>query len=356
MGYNKISKLSNVNVKEYIKLTDNYKNELKEFYDKKSKSTKYEIDGMIFIPNSKVTKSNDKKSKFRINSNYTNMVGYKWKPIEHMTIDFFVCKLPANLYSNIPYNKLKLKQNEAIYILFSGISISDYNKFQLSYMIDYKKIVDEKYLNGSLFPIQFTTSDTIYNYIYTGTEQDLNNRICEFGYDKDNNKWKFKKIRSDRDVELERGGYFGNYYTIAEHIWNNINNPLTLEMLTSDNNSYFMNDNNEFYKAQRSFNSFVKTHILESIISEKLTDKNDTEFVIDLAAGKGQDLARLSNLGFKTGLFIDNDENALAELVNRKHHLKTISKHQIKVLKRKINLTANYSEIINELNTLEIKK
>ena len=190
------------------------------------------------------------------------MIGYKWKPIEHMTIDFFVCKLPSNLYSNIPYNNLKLKQNEYIYILFSGISQSDYKKFKLSYMLDYKKIVDEKYLNGSMYPIQFTTSDNIYNYIYVGSEQDLNNRICEFGYDTDDNKWKFKKIRTDRDVELERGDYFGNYYKIAEHIWNNINNPLTFDMLISDNTSYFMNDNNDFYKAQRSFNSFVKTYTL----------------------------------------------------------------------------------------------
>jgi len=355
-GYNKISKLSNVNIKQYVKLTSNYKNELKEFYDSHSKSTKYEIDGLIFVPNSNITKGTNTSSKFKINSNYSNMIGYKWKPIEHMTIDFFVCKLPFNLYNNIPYNNLKLKQNDAIYILFSGISKSDYEKFKLSYMLDYKKIVDPKYLNGSMYPIQFTTSDNIYNYIYTGAEQELHNRICEFGYDIEHNKWKFKKIRTDRDVELERGDYFGNYYKIAENIWNNINNPLTFDMLISDNTSYFINDNNDFYKAQRSFNSFVKTYTLESIISEKITDKNDTDFVIDLAAGKGQDVARLSNLGFKTGLFIDNDKNALSELLNRKHNLKTINKNQIQILIKNIDLKDNYSDIIKKLTSLNIKK
>lgn len=355
-GFNKISKLSNVNIKKYVKLTSDYKNELKEFYDSHSKSTKYEIDGLIFIPNSKVTKSSNSSSKFKINSNYMNMIGYKWKPIEHMTIDFFVCKLPSNLYTNIPYNNLKLKQNEYIYILFSGISKSDYEKFKLSYMLDYKKIVEEKYLNGNLFPIQFTTSDNIYNYIYVGSELDLHNRICEFGYNTTSSKWSFKKIRTDRDVELDRGDYFGNYYKISEHIWNNINNPLTFDMLISENNSYFMNDNNDFYKAQRSFNSFVKTYTLESIISEKVTDKNNTDFVIDLAAGKGQDVARLSNLGFKTGLFIDNDKNALSELLNRKHNLKTINKNQIQILIKNIDLKDNYSDIIKKLSSLDIKK
>ena len=70
---------------------------------------------MIFTPTSDV-KTN---SKFPINTNYNNMLGYKWKNIENMTIDFFVCKLPNNLYNNIPYNKLKLETRQNIYILVS---------------------------------------------------------------------------------------------------------------------------------------------------------------------------------------------------------------------------------------------
>ena len=352
-GYNKVKMLKNVNIKEYKKLTSEYKSELKAFYEKKSLNKKYEIDGLIFIPNSNVQ---NKDTKFKINTNYSNMVGYKWKPIEHMTIDFFVCKLPKNLYTNIPYNNYKVKSNEFIYILFSGISKSDYEKFKLSYMVDYKKIINEKYMNGNIFPIQFTTSDNIYNYIYIGSENDLDNRICEFGYDLTKHSWKFKKIRSDRDIELERGNYFGNYYTISEHIWNNINNPLTLDMLTSDNTSYFINDENDLYKAQRYYNSFVKSFVLESIISEQLNDKNQTDFVIDLAAGKGQDLARLSNLDFKSGLFIDNDKNALSELLNRKHHLKTRNNKQMQIFIKNIDLKSNYLEIIKKINELNIKK
>lgn len=352
-GFNKVKMLKNAKIKEYKKLTSDYKSELKSFYEIKSMNKNYEIDGLIFIPNSNVY---NKDSKFKINSNYTNMVGYKWKPIEHMTIDFFVCKLPKNLYTNIPYKNYKIKSNEFIYILFSGISKSDYEKFKLSYMIDYKKIVNEKYMNGNIFPIQFTTSDSIYNYIYVGSEDELHNRICEFGYDTNNNVWNFKKIRTDRDIELDRGNYYGNYYTVSEYIWNNINNPLTLDMLTSDNTSYFINDENDFYKAQRSFNSFVKTFVLESIISDKLNDKNNTDFVIDLASGKGQDLARLSNLGFKSGLFIDSEKNALSELLNRKHHLKTHNNKQMQIFIKNIDLKTNYIEIIKKINDLNIEK
>ena len=114
-------------------------------------------------------------------------------------------------------------------------------------------------------------------------------------------------------------------------------------MLIGDNSSYFINDENDFYKAQRSFNSFVKTFALESIISEQLNDKNQTDFVIDLASGKGQDLARLSNLDFKSGLFIDNDKNALSELLNRKHHLKTRNNKQMQIFIK--NIVCQYTTI-----------
>ena len=351
-GFNKIKMLPNVNIKEYIKLTDNYKDELKEFYERKNSSKKYEIDGLIFTPTSKV-KTN---TKFPINTNYNNMLGYKWKNIENMTIDFFVCKLPKNLYTNIPYNKLKLEKNQNIYILFSGISKSDYHKLNMTYMIDYKKIVQDKFTNGSLFPIQFSTSDSPYNYIYLDTNDELHERVCEFNYNTKEKKWVFKKIRTDRDVELERGEYFGNYFKVSESIWNNINNPLTFDMLIGSNKGYFMQDDNSFYKSQRSYNSFVKTNMLENVLSSKLTDKNDTDIVIDMASGKGQDLARLVNLGFKKGLFIDNDKNALAELVNRKHNLRTNGNKTMKIHVKVIDLTSDYTSIIKSLEAFDIEK
>ena len=115
-GFNKIKNLLNVTCKEFIKLTDNYKTELANFYNKKRN---YHIDGLIFTPSSEVVNTN---YKYKINTNYNNMIGYKWKPIEEVTIDFYIKQLPKNLYSNIPYNSLNIKSNENIYILFSGIS------------------------------------------------------------------------------------------------------------------------------------------------------------------------------------------------------------------------------------------
>ena len=94
---------------------------------------------------------------------------------------------------------------------------------------------------------------------------------------------------------------------------------------------------------------------IENIIADKLYDKNDTNWVIDLAAGKGQDLARLNNLNFKNGLFIDKDKNALLELVNQKFTLKSNKKNNIKIYTQNIDLLTDYKIIIKELEIFNIE-
>lgn len=350
-GFNKIKHLLNVSCKEFIKLTDNYKTELTNFYNKKRSSSNYHIDGLIFTPSSDVTNSN---YKYKINSNYNNMIGYKWKPIEEVTIDFYIKKLPKSLYSNIPYNSLNIKSNEVIYILFSGISKQDFDKLNMTYLVNYNKIIPDEFHNKNYFPIQFSTSDSPINYIFISTDSDLDNLIGEFNYI--DNKWQLKKIRTDRIVELKRGEYFGNYYKIAELIWNNIKNPLTFDMLLQDNVNYFLIDDNQIYKSIRSYNSYIKSYLLETIINPKLSDRNNTEWIIDLASGKGQDLARINNLQFKNGLFLDNDKNALLELINRKYNLRTNQKKNMKIYTQEINLTTNYKDIIKNLYKFNINK
>lgn len=332
--------------KEYIELNDDWKEQLQNFYKKKLKS-KYEIDGLIFTPKSSV-KGN---SKYPINTTYSNMIGYKWKPAEHLTIDFWVKQVPKHIYTHIPFNSIKKIDDDNIYVLFSGISLDDYHKLGLNYMNNYKTITGD-IKTGPLIPIQFSTSDNPINYIYISHMDNLDNKICEFGYNKKENVWEFKKIRIDRDVELSRGEYYGNYYKVSEMIWNSIKHPLTLDLMISDNNSYFNGDNSEssnLYKAQRNYNSFVKNQLIE--ISD--TDKN---FVFDIAAGKGQDMARLANLGYKNGLFLDNDANALLELVNRKHNLKSFSKNKMIINFENINLLDDYKTNIKKLEKFNYEK
>ncbi len=345
-----ILNLSNINVnirtKEFVLLTSKWKEELTNFYQKAS-NQKYEIDGIIFTPNDK--------------SDYSKMVGYKWKPAEHSTIDFYMKKVPDEILNTSPElfkrekKNTKNKDDDCIYyILFSGISRKDLESFNIKTMTHYDTIVG-KLKDGGLMPIQFETSDKPYNYIFRQCKEnsiDLNNKIGEFGWD--GKQWVLKRIRTDRDVELARGEYYGNYYKVAENIWYSINNPLTFDDLLKENNGmYFMADNVDVYKEQRNFNSYVKTVAIQSIIEQVKLEGNSSPLLIDLAAGKGQDLARIANLGVKDSIFVDNDKSAIQELIRRKHSIRNFN---MKVSTVHSDLNSDYKEVINNIESSYGKK
>jgi len=326
-------------VKTFIKLTDNYKKEIKDFYDH-SKKQKYEIDGLIFTPSSGVIDI-DKK---HINKTYIDMLGYKWKPEDRITIDFYIAK--------------SLNKNKKDYILCSGINNKDYDKLQIQLIDGYYKIIPKKYHKNQYFPIPFTPSSSpqIYHYIHNN-DNDLTGKIGEFLYNKNKKQWDLIKIRTDRDIEVERGEYFGNAFKYAELNWHNIQNPLSINDLISDKTGdYFSSKSDEKYKPQRSFNSFVKTKVLESIVDDKLIDKNSKTWIIDLAAGKGQDLARIIDLGFKNGLFVDIDSSALFELIDKKHNLRLRTNNKMNIFVKEIDLSTPFSQIIKKFGDIPIKQ
>lgn len=312
-------------MKTFVELTTNFKNEIKEFYNKKKS---YEIDGLIFTPSSRISTLKLHNKSIHINSNYKNMMVYKWKPIELLTIDFYI----------------KQKKNSD-YILFSGVSSKDFDKYRMSYIDNYKQIIPTNFHNRDFFPIQFMPSDDPLAYQFTYNESNkIDGKVGEFSYI--NNKWKLLRLRNDRDEDIERGDYFGNYFKVAESIWNNIKNPLTLEDITSDKiirTNYFKVDNNDIYKAQRNYNSFVKSNLLSTI-----ENKN---WIIDLASGKGQDLPRISKMGFKNALFIDSDESALFELIERKHSINT---NGMKILTKKLDLKSSFDDIMKALSIFKL--
>ena len=331
---NEILKKNNLGiVKSFIKLSkENYKKEIKEFYEK-SKKQKYNTDGLIFTPTSKITDSKG------LNTKYINMTVYKWKPEEHITIDFYIAK-----------------ENNNQYILCNGISKDIYDNLNIQLIKNYNKIIPKKYHNKKYFPIPFTPSMNPLIYTYTHiSNEDITGKIGEFLYNKKEKKWKLIRIRTDRNIEVERGEYFGNNFKYAEYNWHNIHNPLLFSDLISNNiSNYFIVESNNKYKAQRNFNSFVKTKLLELIINPNLSDKNKKDWIIDLASGKGQDLARINDLGFSNGLFVDIDSNALYTLIERKYNLRVKTNNRINIYVKNIDLSTNYKNIIKQFEDIPI--
>ena len=298
-----ISKYDFLKSKHFIYLNQsNYAIQIQQFADlilpNETMETTFRpaTDGFIFISK---------------NANYNHTNNYKWKPVEMMTIDFVVKKCPQKLLGISPYDT---KENKTLYLLFSGIRNVEYKKLGINKLKEYDTIFKKVQYRDSYFPIQFSPSSNPHAYLFWCENPDLDDNIIELS--KVDNEWQLFKIRNDRKVDMERKTYYGNYFKVAEYIWMNYNNPLTLKNLyMPESPEYFQEDDNEQYKYIRKFNNYVKNELTQMYSG---VEKN-IEWVIDLASGKGQDLFKYIEYNIKNILMVENDHMALMEIINRKY-------------------------------------
>lgn len=330
--------------KTMISLTDNYKQEIEKLWHDEQNHGLYEVDGIIFTP---------KDGKYRY------MRSWKWKPLEHMSIDFLVKKAPASLLGIHPYT---VREGYTLMFLFSGISKKLYDKLQLRPLPKYKELFPGIRMYNN-FPIQFSPSNAPYAYIYYHpndskfTLDEISNNVCEFRRlgvkdSVDEFKWDMMRIRTDRKTELFRGNYFGNGFYIAEYTWQNYENPLTFDDLVISsseymNRGYFQEEKSEMYRPVAAYNSYVKGKLLEPF--------RGSNWLVDLAAGKGQDMFRVSDAMIKNALFIDSDAHALSELVSRKHDFERgVSQLNTRIYTKLIDLKTPYEKITKQIQNISI--
>lgn len=309
-------------VKEFVKLTkEGFSSQIKEFYEKKRN---YHIDGLVFTPEGLHHKEaiSVKKSKFDriINTGYANTISFKWKPRDQLTIDFYLMAHPSKKGS---------------YILCSGVDQSTFTRLQMNWFDGYKLPATNN--SHRYFPIQFESYDGKFDYVWTPSKEELS--ICsddvecngldgvvgEFKFASDaSNGYKLldkpllTRLRLDRVRDVAKGEYYGNNLRYAELIYHSVQYPLTIELLCSGNVQGYFAESDEWYKAQRAFNSFVKTHLMETYLYPK-TEKSR---IMDIACGHGQDLARSIELGFDEIIMLDRDVDALYDLLDRKYDLR----------------------------------
>lgn len=327
--------------KAMVSLTDNYGAEISEMWKNAQESDRYEVDGIIFTPK---------------NEPYRKMKSWKWKPLDFMSIDFLVKEAPSNLVGVNPYTP---KPGHTMMFLFSGISKQLYDKLRLTPVSGYKKLFPHQNMYKN-FPIQFCPSDEPFAYIYYHPndskfpKEDVLDNVCEFrrvDLDKEP-KWDMMRVRTDRKMELDRGNYFGNGFYIAEYTWQNYQNPLKFEDLIISSTEfmdrgYFKEEKSKIYKSVTAFNSFVKCKLLSKF--------GKSDWLVDLAAGRGQDMFRVSDAGIKNALFIDNDAQALSELVSRKHDFQRgIKRLNTRIYTKLVDLTADSRTTIKALKQIGI--
>lgn len=246
----------------------------------------------------------------------------KWKPLNENSIDFLARRPPAAVLGKLPFID---RPGSKLFFLFVGISAAEHHRLNIPRCAGYAELFPAHDRMRGYFPIQFQPSDQPYAYLYHHPDgaPDIENRIIELGLPRAEVAdgagptdpapgWVLERVRSDRDEDLKQGRLFGNNFKTAEYIWINYRDPLTFDMLSAGPGpAYFATHKGGIYAAATTYMSNAKTRALEFIAG--------LGFVIDLGAGRGQDIGRYLMNRNAVVLMVDKDAAALAELVRRKH-------------------------------------
>jgi SAM-dependent methyltransferase len=285
------------------------------------------------------------------------MKSWKWKPMTHMSLDFLVKRAPTSLLGVHPYMN---RPGHTIMFLFVGIDKQLFDELKLIPVVGYKQLFPQQNMSRN-FPIQFSPSDDPFAYIYYHpddskfSEEDIINNVCEFrrvDIDGNNPHWAIMRVRTDRQMELERGNYFGNGFYVAEYTWQNYQNPLRFEDLIISGTEYMDNGYFQEEKASRwlpitSFNSFVKGKLISSF--------NGSNWLVDMAGGHGQDMFRVSGAHIKNALYLDSDAHALSELITRKHDFqRRIKKLNTRIFTKRVDLTEDSGKTLQVIKDIGV--
>jgi hypothetical protein len=342
----------------------------------------YETDGLIFTPCDKSVGSNNIGEIIppkKVTWNHS----MKWKPSEYNTVDFLISTVKDG------------GDNEEIGNIFkTGLNVSVNNQ-----IVQYKTVIlrvgfdenkhgfinpcadliegnfpkynqineNNKYKPMPFIPTRYTPNFPIYEcrlvldnkgstknmLTESGEEVIEDNTIVEFRYDASRDKyfqWIPIRVRYDKTAEFRKGRRnYGNAFHVADSVWESINNPVTVEMITTGENIPDISDSEVYYKkitnrqdvrGLRDFhNRFVKRKLIMNVSS-----RGDT--LMDTSVGKGGDLqkwidSKLS-LVFGVDLSKDNIENRINGACSR--YLK--AKKKYKVLPNAMFLQADSSKNI----------
>lgn len=262
----------------------------------------YELDGIIFTPT---------------HDSYYSGTSLKWKPGQLNTIDFLVRIVNRDA------------KNKTITLdLYVGISIRDFiakrMKRQENYFTLFPQYSERSYYFPILFqPIQcfnenpesvykttlkYDTLDSDRGVFRVNDVEIRDNTVVEMSYR--SSKWMPVKYREDKtSVYQAQGNDAGNYWHIAYNVWENICNPVTIDILTGKEKIA----DKYFKKVSGDQIGMVKYHNFIKLCYYKKYTKNHDTWIMELGAGRGNDINKHLRIGIKNALLVDIDPKALAE-------------------------------------------
>ena len=307
----------------------------------------YKTDGLVFLPNNlavfqKFEDDYDSiENPFKRGSWKNN---YKWKPTEHLTIDFkieFVKEMSSGhldykYFDNKKYLKVylissvwqskdpksKLNNKLNFYLLNSGLKINSIpeefkffatNPFFGSYD-------DEGNLQNNMGEAYFEVDEND-NLVCKNGSFITDGVICECSYNKrnkdENMRWNPERVRADKTHP--------NEYNTAVTAWELINNPITKDFLSDKKKlnikgevkvkevnletvAYYSSNKatTKLTKPFTLFANYVKRYIIDRALTGYVKPK-----VLDLAVGKLGELDKYSRAGVHTLVGIDINEDSI---------------------------------------------
>ena len=257
---------------------------------------------------------------------YSATASYKWKDAADNTVDFLARRAPAAaLAAGPPFVD---RPGAALHFLFVGASAELRRGLGLQWCHGYAQLFPDA---GAYAPVQFAPSDAPLAYLYWHPDDSPLGPVdgavvearCAGGCAAAGGApaggpptvdWELTRVRSDRARDLRGGGYYGNDFRTAEMVWLNYVDPFPVEQLWAGPGAddYFLAPKSGVYRAQTAVISYVK--------SQRIATLRHADWVVDVGAGKGQDLGRYLDAEVRHLVAVDRDRAALSELVRRKYN------------------------------------
>ena len=330
--------------------TDEYSNIMGIFKSTKkiigledSNSYEYSTDGLIFLPMFLPVKGVNEDDKVKSIKGTWNQ-NYKWKPPEENTIDFKVIFIKE---------KGKLSIHSYIHKMEDGTTeVRYYQKVQLAVGYDEKQD-DSVDFNWSILTNQPYNKQS---YEYFNPPKHTKTNIHLTNIPLTNKKMKCprdgKDIKNGSIVEMRYDGSNANgtnangftwvplrvrddklkpqFFTIANNIWNTINEPVTKEMITGNihfdklelvnSDKYYVNSKLCEDTPIRDLHNYIKSKLISRICSSP--DFKEDLMIADLSCGRGGDIKKYisskNKIEFILGLDISGNIN---EASQRYHYL-----------------------------------
>jgi hypothetical protein len=229
---------------------------------------------------------------------------YKWKPASHLSVDFLIGRKNINGFPLI--------------VGAPDWAIRKYRFIiqQLPHIRDAEfRMMKQKNSKITYFPVQFSIVGK--NQFWNGRihkesnlDEKKNYEGCVMEMIYFNEEWVAIRERIDRIPDVASNKYFGNNWQIADETFREIQNPLTKEALINlTKTAYFEIHVNQDFKVSRNINNAIKYKIYE--------DLKNSNYVLDLATGKGQDLKKYQTLNIQHLICVEPDEAAIVHLKSR---------------------------------------